>query len=66
MELDELIELMKSKTSKWDLEDYELLDNNERTRLDVGIGEYFYGITMVPCKWVLPYLEELQKIKKEK
>ena len=30
--------------------------------LDTGsIGEYIYGVTMVPAKYVLPYLYELDK-----
>lgn len=64
-DLDSLINLIKDKMTKLDIPDYELLDKNELTSEDVGIKEYYYGITVVPCRWVLPYLEELQKLKGE-
>ncbi len=64
--LDDLIEKMEEKMKHFDLSDTYLLDHNKDNRYQVGIGEYVYGITMVPCEWVLPYLKELQEIKKEK
>ena len=64
--LDSLINDIKDKTTKFDIPDDELVDKGEITREMVGIKEYYYGITAVPCSWVLPYLEELQKLKGEK
>ena len=39
-----------------------LIDKGCSTRYDIGIGEYSYGITMIPCEWVLPYLKQLQEV----
>ena len=63
--LDKLIEEIESKIQSRDLSDSYLRENNCSTRNDIGIGEYVYGITMVPADWVLPYLKELQQIKME-
>lgn len=65
-DLNKFIEIMEEKISRFDLSDDFLLDHSEATRYDVGIGEYIYGITMVPCEWVLPYLKELRELKKGK
>lgn len=63
MELEEMLNEMKEKMSNRDLSDDYLRENNCSTRDEIGIGEYSYGITMIPCKWVYSYLEELRKIK---
>lgn len=63
MELDELIKEMKEKMRNRDLSDSYLSNCGCSTREDVGIGEYSYGITMVPCDWVYKYLVELQELK---
>lgn len=64
-DLDSLISIIKDKATKFDIPDHELIDKNELTSEDCGVREYYYGVTVVPCKWVLPYLEELQKLKGE-
>ena len=64
--LEEMLNEMKEKMRNRDLSDDYLRENNCSTRDEIGIGEYSYGITMVPCKWVYPYLEELRKLKYEK
>lgn len=60
MELDELIEEMDIKMRARDLSDEYLEFHNAQTREEIGIGEYAYGITMVPCEWVFPYLKKLK------
>lgn len=62
MTLDKLINEMKEAINSRDLSDEFLKERGCPTRNEVGIGEYSYGITMVPADWVLPYLEQLQKI----
>lgn len=59
MELEDLIETMKERMLHYDLSDAYLSHAGNSTREEVGIGEYSYGITMVPCDWVIKYLEEL-------
>lgn len=66
MKLEKLLEEMEEKMNNKDLSDDYLLENNCSTRDRIGIGEYSYGIVMVPCSWVYPYLEELRRIKLEK
>lgn len=62
--LNKLIESIDNISSRYDLSDSYLVDKGCSTRYDIGIGEYSYGITMVPCEWVLPYLKQLQEIDK--
>lgn len=57
--LKKLIDDMNEKRNHIDLSDDYLMDNGHPCRDEVGIGEYAYGITMVPVSWVLPYLVEL-------
>lgn len=64
--LDELIEDIEEKCRARDLSDAYLSQCGASTREDMGIGEYFYGITMVPASWILPYLKQLQDILGEK
>ena len=53
---------MEPKMQNCDLSDSYLRENNCSTREDIGIGEYVYGISMVPCEWVYPFLNELFEI----
>lgn len=63
MELKELLNEMKEKMNNKDLSDHYLSEHNCSTRDEIGIGEYYYGITMLPCSWVYPYLKELKELK---
>ena len=64
-DLNQLIEIIEETCRSQDLSDGYLIDHNQSTRHNIGIGEYAYGITMVPASWVLPYLKELKEIKDE-
>lgn len=66
MKLDELLKEMEEKMNNRDLSDDYLEEINSSTREKIRIGEYQYGITMVPCSWVYPYLEELRRLRIEK
>ena len=61
--LEVLIEIMKIRMQAKDLSDSYLAKMGCSTREDIGIKEYPYGITMIPCSWVLPYLEELKEMR---
>lgn len=61
MELENLIKEIQEKIQTRDLSDEYLINHNCSTRKDIGIGEYQYGITMVPADWVLPFLLELKE-----
>lgn len=61
-ELKNLLETMEEKMNARDLSDEYLKEHNCSTREDIGIGEYAYGITMIPCKWVYGYLSKLQNM----
>ena len=63
MKLEELLNEMEERMNNRDLSDEYLSNNGNSTREEIGIGEYNYGITMVPCSWVYPYLEELRRLK---
>lgn len=52
-----LIEAIESESQRKSLSDEWLEEHGHSTREDVGIGEYAYGIVMVPEDWVLPYLK---------
>lgn len=60
MELNNLIEAMEKRMKLRDFSDNYLSANRHPTREEIGIGEYAYGITMVPCEWVYPFLLELK------
>ena len=60
--LKNLIEEIEIKKHCRSLSDEYLLDHNCSTRKDTGIGEYAYGIVMVPEEWVLPYLKFVLKL----
>lgn len=55
MSLDELILEITRAINRTDLSEY--VDK-------AYIGEWIYGVSMVPCDWVLPYLEELAERRK--
>lgn len=56
-----LIEAIESESRRKSLSDGWLEEHGHSTRENVGIGEYAYGIVMVPEEWVLPYLKELYR-----
>lgn len=56
-----LIEAIESKANSKSFSDGWLREHGNSTREDVGIGEYAYGIVMVPEDWVLPYLKEFYR-----
>lgn len=58
--LDDLINEIEEKMRARDLSDKYLEEHGTSTREDIGIGEYAYGITMIPCEWIYPYLLDLQ------
>ena len=64
--LHSLIEEIEIKSQSRSLSDEYLLDHNCSTREDIGIGEYSYGIVMIPEDWVLPYLKYLEQNLKKK
>lgn len=54
--LDDLIKDMKSAMRSRDLSDSYLRENGCSDREEIGIGEYSYGISMIPCSWVYQHL----------
>jgi len=64
-DLDDLIDRISGYMQRRDLSDEYLLDNGDMDRTTGGIGEYVYGISMVACSWVYPYLEELMHSRQE-
>lgn len=65
-ELDSLILQIEEHSKHRSLSDTYLREHECNTREDIGIGEYAYGIVLVPEDWVLPYLKELSNIWKNK
>lgn len=65
MNLDDLLNEMSEKMRNRDLSDEYLREHNNSTREEIGIGEYAYGITMIPCEWVYEYLSDYKRILKE-
>lgn len=65
MNLDDLLNEMSEKMRNRDLSDEYLREHNNSTREEIGIGEYAYGITMIPCKWVYEYLSDYKRVLKE-
>ena len=61
-ELDNLIFQIEEHEKHRGLSDTYLKEHNHSTREDIGIGEYVYGIILVPEDWVLPYLKKLRNI----
>lgn len=59
--LRQLIEAIESESQRKSLSDGWLEEHGYSTRENMGIGEYAYGIVMVPEDWVLPYLKELYR-----
>lgn len=64
--LDNLILQIEEHSRHKSLPDTYLKEHEFNTREDIGIGEYAYGIVLVPEDWVLPYLKELSKIWEKK
>jgi hypothetical protein len=65
MNLDDLLNEMSEKMRNRDLSDEYLRKHDNSTREEIGIGEYAYGITMIPCKWVYEYLSDYKRVLKE-
>lgn len=65
MNLDDLLNEMSEKMRNRDLSDEYLRKHDNSTREEIGIGEYAYGITMIPCKWVYKYLSDYKRALKE-
>lgn len=65
-ELDSLILQIEEHRKHRSLSDTYLREHECNTREDIGIGEYAYGIVLVPEDWVLPYLKELSNIWEKK
>lgn len=65
MNLDDLLKEMKEKMQKKDLSDEYLGKNGNTTRTEIGIGEYSYGITTIPCEWVYDFLSNYKRVLKE-
>lgn len=65
MNLDDLLKEMKEKMQSRDLSDKYLKENDKTTRTEMGIGEYSYGITTVPCEWVYDFLSDYKRVLKE-
>lgn len=54
-----LIEMIEEESSRNSLSDGYLREHGNHTRDEIGVGEYQYGVVMVPENWVLPYLKRL-------
>lgn len=65
MNLDDLLNEMSEKMRNRDLSDEYLREHNNSTREEIGIGEYAYGITMIPCEWIYEYLSDYKRVLKE-
>lgn len=65
MNLDDLLNEMSEKMRNRDLSDEYLREHNNSTREEIGIGEYAYGITMIPCEWIYKYLSDYKRVLKE-
>lgn len=62
MNLNDLLNEMSEKMRNRDLSDEYLREHNNSTREEIGIGEYAYGITMIPCEWVYEYLSDYKRV----
>ena len=56
--LKEMVENMEKAMSRWNLSD-EYLQNHGKCY--AAYGEWSYGISMIPCDWVYPYLKALSE-----
>lgn len=65
MNLDDLLKEMKEKMQSRDLSDKYLEENGKMTRTEMGIGEYSYGITTIPCEWIYNFLSDYKRVLKE-
>jgi len=64
-DLETLIQEMDEK-GRWELSDEFLRETGRgMTRDELGIGDYAYGVVMVPIAWVLPFLQELLERRKQ-
>lgn len=63
--LDELIKEIEKKDKARGLSDEYLREHHYMTREELGIGEYSYGVIMIPTDFVLDYLKELQEQQEE-
>lgn len=60
--LKDLIETIEIESGRKCLSDSYLREHGHPTRDEIGIGEYQYGVVMVPEDWVLPYLKRLYEL----
>ncbi len=65
-ELDSLILQIEEHAKARSLSEEYLKAHEYNTREDIGVGEYAYGIVLIPEYWVLPYLKELSNIWEKK
>ena len=61
-ELDSLIFQIEEHKKHESLSEEYLKAHEYNTREDIGVGEYAYGIVLIPEDFVLPYLKELSNI----
>lgn len=61
--LKEMLKNMDTVMNNRDLSDDYLAKHGNMTREDAAYGDWSYGITMVPCSWVYPYLEVIVDLK---
>lgn len=54
--LHKMLKEMEANMNRYDLSDDYLVAHGNSAR---QIGEFVYGISMVPCDWVYPYLKAL-------
>ena len=66
MDLNALIEELETKINRYDLSDDYLYEHKHPTRDEISVSEYAYGISMVPCSWVYPYLIKLKQLLEER
>lgn len=57
--LKDMLDKMQIAINKKDLSDDFLRGQGSSTREEAAFGEWVYGISMVPCDWVYPYLKAL-------
>lgn len=60
--LKDLIKMIETEQARKSLSDSYLREHGHLTRDDIGVGEYQYGVVMVPEDWVLPYLKRLYEL----
>lgn len=62
--LDDLINEIEERMRARDLSDDYLEEHDCSTRKDIGIGEYAYGITMIPCEWIYVMMRDIKEQEK--